>query len=438
MKFKFYIVIFLTSFSFFGQTDVYYFKDISRKVTIEKVKDKEFRLLTEQILDPYTQYTYWFKIPAHQTTSDYIFRILYERITDAEVYQNSSKINKLNNQRFLSYQFSRKNDVFIKVSPKLHAYIPVELNEEKNSIAKEKNHLLFNSFYYGFAFLVIMGNLFYFFIFKDSTFLYYSLFLASMSFGVFTMDGMLNYLNLPQGLNDLMMILNYFFLAFFSSKFANNYLFLDKYYPKLKTFSYLISAIIIVLGLLYLSFKTFYYLLFLNILVFALLLIYWISALLLFKNNIYTKILVFAYVIILFSGIDFYIFKFFGISIIEINASNIKIGAYLEMLILSVAVLYRMKMLKDENELMTKEIVTYAKKVSELTVNDAKKTTDVLHKLSIREREIFDIIISGKSNKEIASLLNISVNTVKFHAKNIYEKLNIKSRKEVLTLTKDL
>lgn len=438
MKFKFYIVIFLTSFSFFGQTDVYYFKDISRKVTIEKVKDKEFRLLTEQILDPYTQYTYWFKIPAHQTTSDYIFRILYERITDAEVYQNSSKINKLNNQRFLSYQFSRKNDVFIKVSPKLHAYIPVELNEEKNSIAKEKNHLLFNSFYYGFAFLVIMGNLFYFFIFKDSTFLYYSLFLASMSFGVFTMDGMLNYLNLPQGLNDLMMILNYFFLAFFSSKFANNYLFLDKYYPKLKTFSYLISAIIIVLGLLYLSFKTFYYLLFLNILVFALLLIYWISALLLFKNNIYTKILVFAYVIILFSGIDFFIFKFFGISIIEINASNIKIGAYLEMLILSLAVLYRMKTLKDENELMTKEIVTYAKKVSELTVNDAKKTTDVLHKLSIREREIFDIIISGKSNKEIASLLNISVNTVKFHAKNIYEKLNIKSRKEVLTLTKDL
>lgn len=438
MKFKFYIVIFLTSFSFFGQTDVYYFKDISRKVTIEKVKDKEFRLLTEQILDPYTQYTYWFKIPAHQTTSDYIFRILYERITDAEVYQNSSKINKLNNQRFLSYQFSRKNDVFIKVSPKLHAYIPVELNEEKNSIAKEKNHLLFNSFYYGFAFLVIMGNLFCFFIFKDSTFLYYSLFLASMSFGVFTMDGMLNYLNLPQGLNDLMMILNYFFLAFFSSKFANNYLFLDKYYPRLKTFSYLIGAIIIVLGLLYLSFKTFYYLLFLNILVFALLLIYWISALLLFKNNIYTKILVFAYVIILFSGIDFFIFKFFGISIIEINASNIKIGAYLEMLILSVAVLYRMKTLKDENELMTKEIVTYAKKVSELTVNDAKKTTDVLHKLSIREREIFDIIISGKSNKEIASLLNISVNTVKFHAKNIYEKLNIKSRKEVLTLTKDL
>jgi len=438
MKFKFYIVFFLTSFSFFGQTDVYYFKDISSKATIETVKDKEFRLLTEQILDPYTQYTYWFKIPAHQTTSEYIFRILYERITEAEVYQNTSKINKLHNQRFLSYQFSRKNDVYIKVSPKLHAYIPVELNEEKNSIAKEKNHLLFNSFYYGFAFLVIMGNLFYFFIFKDSAFLYYSLFLASMSFGVFIMDGMLNYFNIPQGLNDLMMILNYVFLAFFSSKFANNYLFLDNYYPKLKAFSYSIGAIIIVLGVLYLSFKTFYYLLFLNILVFALLLIYWISALLLFKNNIYTKILVFAYVIILFSGIDFFIFKFFGISIIEINATNIKIGAYLEMIILSVAVLYRMKTLKDENELMTKEIVEYAKKVSALSANDTKKTTDVLHKLSVREREIFDIIVSGKSNKEIASLLNISINTVKFHVKNIYEKLNIKSRKEVLILTKDL
>ena len=34
----------------------------------------------------------------------------------------------------------------------------------------------------------------------------------------------------------------------------------------------------------------------------------------------------------------------------------------------------------------------------------------------------------------ISAELNISVNTVKFHIKNIYEKLNIKSRKEALNI----
>lgn len=202
MKFKFCIVLFLITFSVCSQTEVYLFKDISSNLNIDSVKEKEFTLLKEQVLDSYTQHTYWFKVPAYQTDSEYIFRVLYERITDAEIYQNSNKINNLSNQRFLSYQFSIKNDVFIKIKTKLHAYIPIELSAKKESIVKEKNHLLFNSFYYGFAFLLIINNLFYFFIFKYGAFLYYSLFLASMSFGVYTMDGMLNYLNVPQSLND--------------------------------------------------------------------------------------------------------------------------------------------------------------------------------------------------------------------------------------------
>jgi DNA-binding CsgD family transcriptional regulator len=57
---------------------------------------------------------------------------------------------------------------------------------------------------------------------------------------------------------------------------------------------------------------------------------------------------------------------------------------------------------------------------------------------SIREKEIFDLIIIGNSNKLIADSLNISVNTVKFHVKNIYEKLHIKSRKEAIKLEKSI
>ncbi|QTE23218.1 helix-turn-helix transcriptional regulator [Polaribacter cellanae] len=39
-------------------------------------------------------------------------------------------------------------------------------------------------------------------------------------------------------------------------------------------------------------------------------------------------------------------------------------------------------------------------------------------------------MVDNKTNKEIAEALFISVNTVKYHVKNIYDKLNIKSRRE--------
>ena len=50
--------------------------------------------------------------------------------------------------------------------------------------------------------------------------------------------------------------------------------------------------------------------------------------------------------------------------------------------------------------------------------------------LSEREREILKLVSQGKSNKEIASDLFISVNTVKVHVSNVYEKNGVSSRTE--------
>ena len=147
----------------------------------------------------------------------------------------------------------------------------------------------------------------------------------------------------------------------------------------------------------------------------------------------------FAYVILLFSGIDFFVLKFLDLSIINIDSITIKIGAFVEMIVLSVAVLYRVKVLKDDNVYMKNEIISFSKEIEQLTsINKQDAVKENIENLSYREREIFDLIASGKSNKEIANEVNISVNTVKFHLKNIYEKLNIKSRKEALIIENSL
>ena len=52
--------------------------------------------------------------------------------------------------------------------------------------------------------------------------------------------------------------------------------------------------------------------------------------------------------------------------------------------------------------------------------------------LSSREWEVVNQLLEGKSNKEIAAALHISVRTVEFHLKNVYDKLQVGSRTELI------
>lgn len=62
--------------------------------------------------------------------------------------------------------------------------------------------------------------------------------------------------------------------------------------------------------------------------------------------------------------------------------------------------------------------------------NEANKP--VHESLSNREYQIFFMIASGKKQKDIASELSISINTVNVHRANILKKLNAKSNSEII------
>ena len=58
--------------------------------------------------------------------------------------------------------------------------------------------------------------------------------------------------------------------------------------------------------------------------------------------------------------------------------------------------------------------------------------TDRYDSLSEREREIFQLIAEGHSNKEMAELLSLSVSTVETHRAHIMEKLDVHSTAEIV------
>ncbi|MGE3973828.1 MAG: LuxR C-terminal-related transcriptional regulator [Bdellovibrionales bacterium] len=52
--------------------------------------------------------------------------------------------------------------------------------------------------------------------------------------------------------------------------------------------------------------------------------------------------------------------------------------------------------------------------------------------LSNREAEVAELVTKGLSNKEVASQLFVTEKTVKFHLTNIYKKMNVKSRAQLI------
>ncbi len=74
--------------------------------------------------------------------------------------------------------------------------------------------------------------------------------------------------------------------------------------------------------------------------------------------------------------------------------------------------------------------VSSAAEATEADSSDSSKSSR--SRLTPREREILQLLAEGKSNKEVANLLGISVNTAEAHRANIMLKLDVRSLAELV------
>lgn len=58
--------------------------------------------------------------------------------------------------------------------------------------------------------------------------------------------------------------------------------------------------------------------------------------------------------------------------------------------------------------------------------------------MSEREREVLQLVAAGKTNRQVATELFVSVGTVKTHVNNVYRKLEAHSRTQAVARAREL
>jgi two-component system response regulator NreC len=62
----------------------------------------------------------------------------------------------------------------------------------------------------------------------------------------------------------------------------------------------------------------------------------------------------------------------------------------------------------------------------------ARGLTDSYHLLTDREKEVLQLLAEGRSNKEVATLLDLGLSTVETHRSNLMQKLNLHNTAEIV------
>jgi GAF domain-containing protein len=76
-----------------------------------------------------------------------------------------------------------------------------------------------------------------------------------------------------------------------------------------------------------------------------------------------------------------------------------------------------------------KKLLTILANHAAIAIQNAREVARLKsHNLSDREQEVLTLLIEGRTNKEIADALTVTVNTVKKHVQSIFTKLNVDNR----------
>jgi DNA-binding CsgD family transcriptional regulator len=396
----------------------------------------QFIPLKNKINGGFKNGTYWFLI--EQGNEKRVLELSNTHLWDVSLYDAGSvEYPASENTLFKTFELNPRVNYLLRVITHKEAHIPLNIYPLKKFQHSEKKRLFFLGIYYGFALIILIINIYYFSFFKEKSFLFYALFLFATSLLLFHRDGLINFFTDSQRINFVIEPFIHILVPISGIIFASNYLELSENWSNYKFYVWPLAIGTVIFMTAYLFFESFFFFIVADVCAILTLLILWLSGLYLAFKNTFSLFFTLAYSIILVLAFDFFISPLFGWPNIGITTDYLKIGGYIEMLFLNFAVVYRMQLVHKQNEFIEAELYSYTQKMNALgcelqQMKGGKANTLNTENLSAREVEILQKIALGKLNKQIADELYISINTVKFHTKNLYAKLNVKGKNELI------
>lgn len=422
---------------------------------------KKFKTLPESKSFGVLNGEYWFQLTLDKTANakNLVAYIPTHNIDKIDVYQvenetlkyvtstgNSISRDQLPiNYKFPAFKINTKdNPVFyLKVYFPKEANFPLNIIEEENFVSYIMNKKTINSFYYGTCIVIIFLNLFFFLRFRDKSYLFYLLFISSLMFNFLLYDGSI--IAFYRGnsfyykLELITHLSNSIWFILFSIKFLN----LNIKHPFYFKLLFIFPIIVTIFYAFYLNTNLYIYAAIGDAFGITLLPILWLFGIYYIKQIPYAKFYVLGYLLLIPLAVFFIIGFPFGLWEVNGEMLIIKIASWFDMFVFTYALSFKMKSQSEEN----KRTITYLQNTilnskSSIINSESTKVTDPYLSLlkeneisttplTLREIDITRTICDGLTNAQISEKLFISNNTVKYHIRNIYTKVNVNNRNEL-------
>jgi DNA-binding CsgD family transcriptional regulator len=288
--------------------------------------------------------------------------------------------------------------------------------------------------FYGFALMVILLNFICFFLFEEKIFLYFSLTLTALGATFISIDSLFPLIGINGIENVVAMQSTLFFIATAcGALFASKYLTLEEFYPKLKWVAASLLGFSFMMVFSSWVSETAFYSSVANITNFSVLALYFSAGVTLFNKKNYAKFYVIALAIPLLFSLDFFVFKKLGIDFLSTENSHLKAATIIEMFLMTFAIIYRMKAIKEEHDMRQTEMRIFLKRQEVLNRSNTQKLMQDMYlenlimqyDLDGLEIKLLQYISEGKDNAKIARKLKTTELEIELYTKELYNKLEI-------------
>ncbi|MGB2128690.1 MAG: 7TM diverse intracellular signaling domain-containing protein [Flavicella sp.] len=434
--------------------------------TIHYVRDNSYNLekLHQVHMEPLSNNKFvgkngefWFRVQLKEERHPQrlMFNVQEPSICQFEIYDQFCLLGSKENSVGLSsiavpIKVSESNLFFIKVNFCKQVNFPLTVERIEKYYRGKQIEFIKGSWYYGFLLMVLILNLFFYISTKDITHLFYC-FLATVANVVISYYDGYAYYFFPRWFHFYGEVFTHLLIVPFSGLMALKFL---NVFTKNNLKTLLVLTLIECLFYtVFIITNNFLFFKIGDVLTLLIVGYYFSFPIRMFKDSTYAKLFFFGYSLLFISAVLYMVPLDFGIHLFDISINFMKAGSLVENLILTYAISFRVKQMNIENISYQSSIKSYVEALSQFRegvkgnslnkdlplsskINFEIENLAKTYELTNRELEVFRHIVRGQSNRNISMLLSITVHTVKFHTRNIYQKLDINKREDISILLK--